>query len=391
MYIHDLGPDWMAHPFLRSRFEIRNGRQIEKIAAAGIHEVYIDTSKGIDVTDAPTREEIAADVERDIQTAMAAEPAQGVERSFNEELVRAARIRDRAQLVVREVMQDVRLGRAVELEKVEPLVGSITESILCNSDALISLLRIKNKDDYTFLHSVSVCALMVSFGRSIGLERDAIQQGGIGGLLHDVGKMKVPDAILNKAGKLTDEEFAIMKAHPADGHAVLLEAGSVGATPLDITLHHHERMDGSGYPDRLPGENITMAARMAAIVDVYDAITSERCYHKGLAPADALRKMWEWSKFHFDQSLMRSFMRCIGIYPRGTLVRLESGRLAVVLAQSDGNLLAPKVKLVFSTKSNVYVVPEELDLSRPMGKGGADRIIGHEDPGKWQINVNQFL
>jgi len=216
-------------------------------------------------------------------------------------------------------------------------------------------------------------------------------QAGLGGLLHDTGKALVPDSILNKAGALTDEEFAIIKKHPRDGYDILVQSGGIGPIPLDITLHHHERRDGSGYPDKLDQGQISELARMAAIVDVYDAITSDRSYHKGMAPADALRKIFEWSKFHFDPVLAQEFVRCVGIYPVGTLVMLESGRLGVVAEAHETSLLTPKVNVFFNTKTMNYITPRQVDLARPLGAGGADKIIRHESSDKWHVDPMQYL
>lgn len=390
MYVHDLICDWMSHPFVRNQFPLKSEAEIQKIRDAGIHELYIDTDKGLDVSDAPTMEEVNAQLQAEMLEA-AQEPVPVIQVSVAAEMERAKKIRHQATRIVRSVMQDVRLGKAINMENVEPLVEDITSSLMRNGGALTSLLRLKTKDDYTFLHSVSVCTLMVTFCKAVGIDTETTRQAGIGGLLHDTGKMKVPDEVLNKPGRLTDEEFEIIKRHPSDGHAILLETQGVGDIPLDITLHHHERMDGSGYPDKLPGDQITTLAQMAAIVDVYDAITADRCYHKGIPPAEALKKMWEWSKFHFNPKLMQAFMRTIGIYPVGTLVRLESGRVGVVTELHESNMLAPRVKVFFSIKSNTFIPVQEIDLSKPMGKGGADRILSHEDPAKWKIDPMRYL
>lgn len=288
-------------------------------------------------------------------------------------------------------MHDARLGKAIELDRVEPVVQEITESILRNPGALTGLLRIKSKDDYTFLHSVGVCTLLVAFCRSGGMDAETTRQAGLGGLLHDVGKALVPDEILNKPGRLTDEEFDAIKLHPVNGHKILKSIPSIGAIPLDITLHHHEIMDGNGYPDKLAGNEISKLAQMAAIVDVYDAITADRCYHKGVSAAEALRKIYEWSKFNFDPQTVQAFMRCAGIYPVGTLVLLESGRLGVVTEPHESNLLAPKVNVFFSVKSNIYIKPQTIDLSKPFGMGGADKIVSHEKPEKWQVDPMKFF
>ncbi len=386
MFIHDLNCDWLSHPFARSRFLLKESADIDKIHEAGIREIYIDTSRGLDVAEARTAEEVKAAVEREMLAVAAAPAPVPVRESVAEEMVRAQRIHEQAGRVVRDVMRDARLGKAIHTADVESVVTDITTSVSRNSGALLSLLRLKDADDYTFLHCVAVGTLMVTFARHLALDPETVRQAGIGGLMHDVGKMKIPDRVLNKPGKLTDEEFAVIRRHPEEGHAILVASQAVGEIPLDITIHHHERMDGSGYPHRLPAGSITQLARMSAIVDVYDAITSDRVYHKGMSPTDALRKMFEWSKFHFDEKLVHGFMRCIGIYPTGTLVRLESGRLGVVTEQTEGDLLAPRVKVFFSVKNNVYVTPEDVDLSR-----SADRIASHELPEKWGVDPMRFL
>ena len=390
MYIHDLSCDWMTHPFVRNRFLIGSEDEIRKIVQAGIHDVVIDSARGIDVQDAPTLAEAAAATERELVGIVSA-PALVTRVSLGEEMARATQIRRQAASVVRSVMTDARLGRAVELDRVQPVVQDITESILRNPGALLGLLRIKTKDDYTFLHSVSVCALMVAFCRSRGMDMPTAHQAGLGGLLHDTGKALVPDAILNKPGPLTEAEFALIKRHPRDGYNILRQSPDIGPVPLDIALHHHERRDGSGYPDRLSGDAISELAQMAAIVDVYDAITAERCYHKAMPAAEALRKIYEWSKFHFNPVYAQEFMRCVGIYPVGTMVMLESGRLAVVVESHETNLLAPKVNVFFSSRSNAYIKPETVDLSRGLGYGGGDKIVGHESPAKWQVDPMRFL
>jgi putative nucleotidyltransferase with HDIG domain len=391
MFVHDFNCHWMDHPFMRNKIVLSSDADIHKVAEAGIHELYIDTGRGLDAADAPTQQEVKQALERELVDLAGRTTAAPARVSVTQEMVRARKVKDQAHQLVRTVLHDVRLGKAIELEQVEPVVQNITESILRNPGALTGLLRIKNKDDYTFLHSVSVCTLLVAFCRSGGIDAETTRQAGIGGLLHDTGKALVPDAVLNKPGRLTDEEFEIIKKHPSDGHNILRESQLVGEIPLDITLHHHERMDGSGYPDKLAGEQISTLAQMAAIVDVYDAITADRCYHKGMPAAEALRKMYEWSKFHFSPLQVQNFMRCVGIYPVGTLVLLESKRLGVVVEPHETNLLAPKVHVFFNTKTNTYIKPMEVDLSKPLGSGGGDKIVSHESPEKWQVDPMRFF
>ena len=390
MFIHDLSCDWMTHPFVRSRFEISTEQEIRKIIDAGIHDVVIDSSRGLDVQDAPTLAEAAAAAESEL-VELAKAPVIITRVSLGEELERATMIRNEASGLVRTVMSDARLGKAIDIDRVSPMVQNITESILRNPGALMGMLRIKTKDDYTFLHSVSVCTLLVAFCRSRGLDADTTFQAGLGGLLHDTGKALIPDHILNKPGRLTDEEFDIVRKHPRDGYDILRQSRDIGPIPLDITLHHHERLDASGYPDKQGAGTISDLAQMAAIVDVYDAITADRCYHKGVPAAEALRKIHEWSKFHFNPAFAQSFMRCVGIYPVGTLVMLESGRLAVVVEPHETNLLAPKVNVFFDSKRSVYIKPQMVDLSRGLGFGGADKIVRHETAANWKIDPAKFM
>jgi HD-GYP domain-containing protein (c-di-GMP phosphodiesterase class II) len=390
MFIHDLDCGWMEHPFLRNRFVIASEDEIRKILASGIRSVTIDCTRGLDVADAPTVAEAEAATEAEV-AAIAARPVPPLRTTLAEEFDRATAIRRQAAGLVKTVMQDARLGKAVELDQVSPVVENITASILRNASALLGLSVIKNKDDYTFLHSVSVCTLLVAFCRSRGMDAGTTYQAGIGGLLHDTGKALVPDHILNKPGRLTDEEFEVVRRHPRDGYDILSRSAGIGAIPLDITLHHHERRDGTGYPDRQGEQDTSELAQMAAIVDVYDAITADRCYHKGMPAAEALRKMYEWSKFHFNPALTQEFMRCVGIYPVGTLVLLESGRLGVVVEPHETSLLTPKVNVFYSTKSETYIRPETVDLARGLGFGGGDRIVRHEAPEKWRVDPLRFM
>lgn len=390
MYIQELDCSWLNHPFVRGSFLLTTDDEIRKVHAAGIRGVVIDCAKGLDVDDAPTVAEAEAQAESEL-VVIASKPVAPARATLGEELQRAASIRRQAAGVVRNVMRDARLGKAIELESVSPVVEAITESILRNPGALLGLLRIKTKDDYTFLHSVSVCTLMVAFCRSRGMDDETIYQAGIGGLLHDTGKALVPDHILNKPGRLTPEEFEVVKRHPRDGYDILVKTPGIGPVPLDITLHHHERRDGSGYPERHGADAISELAQMAAIVDVYDAITADRVYHKGIPAADALRKIYEWSRHQFNPVYAQEFMRCVGIYPVGTLVLLESGRLGVVVEPHDTSLLTPKVNVFFSTRSMAYIRPETVDLARPVGFGGGDRIVRHESPEKWNVDPARFM
>lgn len=390
MFISDLDVGWMEHPFVRNRFLLRRGSDLHRMRHTGIRSVTIDTSKGLDWSGSPTVEEADAATESEV-IAVASKPVARPRTHLTEELDSAVRIRHQAAILVKTFMQDARLGKAVELNRITPVVENMAASIMRNPGALLGLGIIKHKDDYTFQHSVSVCTLLLAFCRSREMDSTTSFAAGMGGLLHDVGKALVPDDILNKEGRLTDDEFEVMRRHPRDGYDILCRTTDIGPIPLDITLHHHERPDGNGYPDRQSNGQISELAQMAAIADVYDAITADRCYRKAIPPAEALRKMYEWSKFQFSPSLTQEFIRCIGIYPVGSLVILESGRMGVVVEQSDASLLTPTVNVFFNTKSQTYIKPESVNLARKLGFGGGDRIVRHEDPKKWNIDPTRYL
>ncbi len=229
---------------------------------------------------------------------------------------------------------------------------------------------------------------MIALARQMDLPQAEVRQAGLAGLMHDLGKALMPADILNKPGKLTDHEFDIIKAHPLKGHAMLLEGDTADAMTLDVCLHHHEKMDGSGYPHGLAGEAISLFARMGAVCDVYDAITSNRPYKAGWDPAESIRKMAGWSKGHFDEAVFKAFVRSVGIYPIGSLVRLQSGRIGIVTALDSGSLVSPKVKTFYSTRANAYIRPETIDLARP---GCVDRIQNAENPANWHFkNLHEF-
>lgn len=390
MYIADLGSEWLAHPFLRGSFAVKSEATIAKIVAAGIRQVYIDPERGLDVEDAPTHHEVERQLEEEMAR-VAERPAPVRRVSVGEEMGKAKRIHAEANRIIHNIMHDVRMGEQVALERVDPVVEKLTESILRNGNALLSLCRVKNKDDYTFQHSVSVCALHVSFCHAVGLDVAAVHLAGIGGLLHDIGKVRVPGVILNKPGRLEEDEFRQMKAHVIESKKILDQTPGISDASIEVAFEHHERYDGSGYPRGIKGDDISQMGRMAAICDVYDAITSERVYHTGMAPHVALRKIFEWSKFHFDPALVHQFLRTIGIYPVGTLVMLESGRIGVVLEQSAANLLHPLVRVFYDSKRRQYLPPQEIDLSRPVGHGGGDRIVGHAVAENWGIDLSRFL
>ena len=382
MHIKEFCGSWMEHPFIRASFVLSNAKDLNVILASSIKEVWIDSSKGLDVSaSVPVVSEKQAEIEIDAaleQVALGGRRA--VRLSIEHEMERAALICSHSKQAMVSMFEEVRMGNSVDVGGARDLVEEISDSVMRNPSALISLARLKTVDDYTYLHSVAVCAMMVVLAKQLGLDEAKTRLAGLAGLMHDLGKAAMPPTVLNKPGKLTAAEFEIMKSHPVKGHAMLLMSDNFDADTLDVCLHHHEKIDGSGYPEGLKGDAISLMAKMGAVCDVYDAITSNRPYKTGWDPAEALRKMAEWSNGHFDQKVFQAFVKSMGIYPVGSLVLMNTGRIGVVTEQAAASLVMPRVKVFFSTKSNMRIAPDVVDLSSP---GTTERIIGREDPEKW--------
>jgi len=376
MHLQAFCGDWLEHPFWRTRFVIKDPQDLVLIRESSIREVWIDIAKGIDVEAGNTGSEEKFETIEEIPPPP---PVVQPKAAFADEVKRASRIVAKGREAVVSMFQEARMGKAIEAEAAAPLVEEISNSMLRNPGALVSIARLKTADDYTYLHSVAVCALMIALARQLGLDEQQTREAGMAGLLHDLGKALIPAAVLNKPGKLTEAEFAVVKTHPEEGHKLLLAGNGASEVARDVCLHHHEKFDGSGYPAGLAGEAITLYARMGAVCDVYDAITSNRPYKAGWDPAESIRRMAEW-KGHFDPAIFQAFVKSLGIYPVGSLVRLESGKLGVVVEQNAQSLLKPKVKVFFSTRSQSYLKPETIDLAR-----SAEKIAGREDAEKWGI------
>ena len=402
MYVERLGGSWLQHPFWRGSFLIRREQEIEAICDSGVDEVWIDLDKGL----APSAEPVHAAAEPQ-RTPAAAQPAQPVEAAaaqalqpasvsasvpasaaapqrvpMGDEVVQARRIYDSSRPVLRSMFEQARLGRAIDTAGADDLVEQISESVQRNPWALLSVARLKLADEYTYMHSVAVCALMIALARQMGLDARQTRDAGMAGMLHDVGKALIPAHIINKPGKLDAAELQIVRTHPERGHELLQRLGGLAPAVLDVCLNHHEKMDGSGYPHGAPSERISTMARMAAVCDVYDAITSNRSYKPGWDPGLSLRRMAQRAGTHFDRQVFQHFVKSIGIYPVGSFVRLESGLLGVVVEQGADSLLQPQVRVLMDARTRAAVTPRLIDLAAP---GCDQRIAGLEDPQAWGL------
>lgn len=400
MYLHKIGGSWLSHPFLRNSFLLVNPEDVRRIVEAGIESVWVDESRGDALQDAEGIGEAPCANATDEDPARAALPGADAQApafttrprtlladvSMEAELARARNICLAGKAQVAEMFAELRLGKTVSQESVLPLVDEIASSVYRNPAALISVARLKTHDDYTYLHSVAVSALMLALARQLKLDERLVRIAGIGGLMHDLGKALMPLEILNKPGRLTDEEFAIMKQHSGAG-AQALQEGGCEPDVVDIVLHHHERMDGRGYPHGLREDEISLLARMGAVCDVYDAVTSVRPYKRPWDPAMAMREMARWDG-HFDTRVFNAFVKSVGIYPVGSLVRLSSERLAVILEPGVDSLLRPIVSAFYSIRSREKILPQTLDLAAPDCR---DSIVSPESPEQWGLGNLEAL
>ena len=339
--------------------------------ASGLAECWIDTSLGLDLASPaaviPVRRPALQEVNGERKGV-----AGNAALSMNAELTNAAQLCQTARQSIVAMFSHARLGKIVDTSVCSALVDDIVRSVERHPGALISLSRLKAEDDYTYMHSVAVCALMVGLAKAMHLSIAEVREAGLSGLLHDIGKAKIPLEILNKPSSLNDAEFATIRRHPEHGFEALSNGG-VSERVRQACLHHHERMDGCGYPHQQAGEAISMMARMTAVCDVYDAITSDRPYKRGWDPADALSKMISW-KGQFDPTVLSAFIEVIGIYPTGSLVRLKSDKLAVVVEQNNHSYTRPRVRAFYCTATARAIPVELIDL----GRTDEDCVLGSE-------------
>lgn len=365
MYVHSFSGGWLSHPLWRSRLLISSEQELARIRSSN-SEIIIDTEKGRDVPPPPSP-----------RAPVAPAPMRASGRFGRADKVRANELAQRSKTIVDAMFADCRLGKGVPTADILAVVDDIASS-LNNMAAFISVTRLKAQDDQTYTHSVAVCALMINLARELGYTPEAARDLGMAGLLHDIGKATIPPDILLKAGPLNEAETIEMRRHPVQGHAILSGTAGVPAVALDVCQHHHERLDGSGYPFGLKGEAISIATRMAGICDAYDAMTSIRPHAAGKSPLEAVTEM-ESADGQFDRALLFRFMGSIGVYPAGKLVRILGDRLAVTLPHNAYGI-EPVFRTFYSTVETRFLQPRDVILSDCHAEG---TTVIAEDPASW--------
>lgn len=333
MFICDLDRPWVDSPFLLQGFLLENPNDIETVQQVCDY-VYVDTSKStLKESTKPSQK-----ARRQINPPFKA--------SFEETFNHASGAYDRTHALVKSTMDNIRLGNAIDTQAAKSAVKECVNTILDNPNTMVLLTQLKNKDEYTSQHSLNVCILSIVFGRFMGLNTVKLEELGLCGLLHDMGKAKIPIEILNKEDRLNPDELEIMKAHTTLGREILMSARGVPPSTVDVAYSHHERIDGAGYPRGLKSESITTFAKIVAAVDTYDAITSDRVYQRGRSHLVGLNILTKSRGTHFPSSLIINFIACIGVYPPGSIIEFQNGEVGIVFEVTSETKTKPKVLLV---------------------------------------------
>ncbi len=385
MYVADLDRPWLESPFLFQGFIVDSDEDLQTLKSLCKY-VFIDPEKG---DDANTSLEHISISKIDLNDRKRAD----VVVSFEEEIGKARKVHHRTRSQLDNMFNDARMGRSIDVTGAREVVSDMVDSIVRNPDAMQWLTNLRKRDEYTAIHSLNVCIFALTFGRYLGLDDTELNELGIGALLHDIGKMRMPLEILNKEDKLSDEEYDIIRQHARHGYDILQQTPGLPASTLDIAYCHHERKEGNGYPRGLINDEIPLFAKMVSIVDVYDAITSDRVYHHGMNTLDALKNMFEWRKHELDSDLVERFIRCLGIYPIGSLVELNTDEVGIVISVVQGRRLTPMVMLVRTAEKKVMLPPKIIDLSQFTGEEGKQSIEVKKvlDPNAYDIDISEYI
>jgi len=394
MYIAELDKPWIESPFLFQGFPVNTDEELEQLNES-CNYVYVDTDrtpfkvhpslKNITNKSASININTTHDTKGLVDDATFS--------NYKNQLIHAKKLRDKTRDYIDNVLDHIRMGKSINTKDARIVVTNLVDSIVTSPDASMWLTHLKMRDEYTAIHSVNVCILTITFGRALAIEKNGLINLGLGALLHDIGKMKTPLEILNKEGKLSKEEFSIMKKHPELGYSLLKDDENIPMESLEVVLRHHERLNGKGYPGGFSEDCITYFTKIVSIVDVYDAITSDRVYHDGISPHDALNNLFKWMPGNFDKVLMEKFIKTIGIYPIGSIVELNSGHVGMVAKFDKKNKLRPIVMLLLDKDKKPYLQRKMLNIANPVWreKDNSVEIKRIVEAKEYNINVSAIL
>jgi HD-GYP domain-containing protein (c-di-GMP phosphodiesterase class II) len=361
MYIAELDRPWTDTPFRFQGFVLQNAEQLETLKKF-CKQVQVDPDKAEVMARLPDQTVGPARAAVDLSRTRKVKYAEAV--PVEQEFGRAVSTHLTGEKAVQESVLALRAGKTLDAQRVTEAVSGLTESVLRNPDAMLLYTQLQQKGDYTQSHALDVSVYMTAFGRFLEMSRDDIAMLGHLGLLQDVGKMRLPNELIEKRDRLSPAEFSLAKKHVEYSAAILRETPGLPADLADLALLHHERHDGSGYPKKLRGKEIGLVGSIAAIVDTFDALTARRPYAEPVAPSTALSMLYKWRGTFFDPFLVEQFIRCIGIFPIGSTVELNSGESGIVIAQNLEKRLQPRVMVIRDAAGNPIKPQKLVDLSR---------------------------
>jgi putative nucleotidyltransferase with HDIG domain len=298
-----------------------------------------------------------------------------------------------AKLVLHHVLDELRTGGQLDVAAVERVVGPVIDSVLQSTDAMACVVRMKDTDSYIYNHSLATSIWAVVFGKALGFDKPNLEILGMGGMLLDIGKTRIPRGLLEKSGALTPEERAEIRRHVQHGIDILNEAGNINPKVIEMVRSHHERHDGSGYPAGLAGQAIPLLGRIAGLVDTYDAMTSIRPMGPARSTFHAMQSLLDQSDVLFQGELVERFIQVVGIFPTASLVELNGGDVAIVVEQNPFRRLRPKVMMILDAEKKLRSEFPVLDLEEvpaDANEEGSRWIVQGLEPGSFGIDPREY-
>lgn len=397
MFVSDVGRNWMLHPWPKQSKLITSEKDITQLKKYGIKRVTVDPARSQKLNTGSREKNRTAGIQPEDKSNKSAQTVKSppvksspsAKVSLEEELPRARKVYSSALNTVKDFVNDARAGKALDIPVVQEQVEEMIESTIRNKDTVLAMMKLKKFDDYLFTHSLNVAVLAISLGNHMGFSRSHVAELGLGGILHDLGKTGIPLNILNKPDKLTSEEFDQMKAHTTKGSNILKGNKNISDGVISIVLSHHEKIDGNGYPNGLSGKALEPNLAITGMADVYDAISTDRVYHKHKLPHDALKTIFSLKGTQFEPVWVERFIQCMGIYPAGSLVRMNTKEIGLVTDTNIDTLMRPRVKILLD--SNGYTLSKSKNYDLIDERNQNRSIVEVLDPEKMKIDVDALL
>lgn len=393
MYVTELDRPWIDTPFLLEGFLIESEEELTTLIQY-CRYVYINPDRGVAASQYPEetqRLKTNTYLERFLQDNKKNVHYENT-KTAREELPAATIALENASNQVAHLMANIKEGKSLDIREVRGVVEPILDSVLRNSEAYMWLSMMQKKSEYTYSHSVDNCALAIAFGRHMGLPKKDLRTLAIGLLIMDAGNIRMPEEILNKKSRLTEAEYEIIKKHVEHGVTLLEKTKGINEDIINIALTHHERFDGSGYPNALEGNQIPVYGRMASIIDCYDAMTSQRPFSSAKSPYSALQSIYNWRGSAFQPELVEQFLQCMGVYPTGSLIEMSNGQVGIVLAQNTTRRMRPKVMLLLDEDKKQLNEYKKIDLAEEFedAENQPLNIYRGLDPGEYGIDPTEY-